>query len=140
MNSADIFLQDSKPVKENNMTYVHMFQWNIPADNHFVGETNGYINIIAEWDGRTTYGRNNTPLVIIKPVNATFYDLVAVKDWSIARTQIERIAEDHFASIAKAERIAQARATLISEGEATGNPILDRYTEAEQSLVLQENL
>lgn len=122
------------------MTHVHFFQWNIPADNHYTGKTDGYINIIAEWDGKTTYGYSECPLIIITPINLSFYDCISVKNWALAHSQIEKIAEKHFAEIAKAERIAQARAELIAAGEPTGNPVIDRYTEKMHDLIIQETL
>lgn len=119
------------------MNYVHMFQFNIPADNEYLDRTDSYINVIAEWNGG--FYTDGRPMVYVNPINLTFLDCMLVKDWSLARRQIERIAESHFAEIARQEKLAQARATLISEGE-TGVPTLDRYTESMHDLVIQETL
>lgn len=120
------------------MTYKHFFQWNIPAENQFCGATDRYINIIAEWDGQLH--SNDTPWISLTPVVHHFADLIAVKDWYKAKCDIEAIAQKHFAEIAKAERLAKARATLIAEGEPTGIPTLDRYTAAETELLTQQTL
>lgn len=121
------------------MNYVHMFQWNIPAENQFCGATDRYINVIAEWDGSTFY-KVNKPMVSVTPVVHHFADLIAVKDWYKAKCDIEAIAQNHFADIAKSERLEKARATLIAEGEPTGIPTLDRYTAAETELLTQQTL
>lgn len=121
------------------MKYVHMFQWNIPVDNHFTGATDGYINIIAEWNGTSFYCKDK-PMIHVSPVNLSFHECIIVKDWALAHRQIEKLAENHFAEIAKAERLAQARAELIAAGEPTGIPTLDLYSEAEKDLIVQEHL
>lgn len=123
----------------NSINYVHMFQYNIPVDNEFTGRTDSYINVIAEWNGKDTY-YDGRPMVSVTPVTHHFADIIIVKDWYWAKCDIERIAESHFAEIARQEKIAQARATLISEGEPTGVPTLDRYTEAIHDLIIQETL
>lgn len=120
------------------MTYVHFFQWNIPAENEFSGRTNRYINVIAEWSGNCY--DDGRPIVSLTPITHHFADLIAVKDWYLAKCDIEAIAQKHFAEIAKAVRLAKARATLIAEGEPTGIPTLDRYTAAETELLTQQTL
>lgn len=120
------------------MTYKHFFQWNIPADNHYLGRTDWYIDVIATWNG-DVYD-DNKPYVLLAPCNIAFVDLRQVKNWDLATRQIEAIAQNHFAEIAKAERLAKARATLIAEGEPTGYPTLDRYTAAETELLTQQTL
>jgi hypothetical protein len=109
------------------MNYLHMFQWNIPKDNHLNGHTDRYINILSTWDGATFYGNDNSPLIHVEPVNLSFYECIQIKDWFKAYKQIEKIAEEHFAEIAKQERINQARAILMVEE----NPILSRLQIAE---------
>lgn len=119
------------------MDYVHMFQWNIPADNQFCGKTDRYINIISEWSGQCY--NDGTPMVSITPVVHHFADLIAVLDWYKAKCDIEKIAQNHFADIAKAERINKARATLIAEGESN-IPTLDRYNIKEVDLITEQTL
>lgn len=120
------------------MNYVHMFQWNIPADNHYLGRTDWYINVIAEW-GNSSYYSDGRPIVSVQPINIDFVDLRQVKNWELATRQIVEIAEKHFAEIARSERINKARAELINLGE-TGIPTLDRYTPAETELLTQQTL
>lgn len=116
-----------------------MFQYNIPADNNFCGNTDSYINVIAEWNGKDTYS-DGRPMVSLTPVTHHFANLIIVKNWYLAKCDIEKIAEKHFAEIAKAERINKARAELIAAGEITGIPTLDLYTEKEADLKLQQTL
>src|SRR6478752_3844193 len=100
------------------MKHVHFFRWNIPAENQLTGQTNRYINIIAETNmGLYSDGR---PIVYITPANISFSELMQVKDWYTAHEQILECAEKYFAEIARAEKIAEARATLIAENEPTG--------------------
>jgi hypothetical protein len=120
------------------MTYKHFFQWNIPADNQFSGQTDRYIDVVVTWYGG--YYTDGRPMVYADGINFSFSDAFQVKDWYTAKRQIEQLAEAHFNEIAKAERIAQARATLVSEGEPTGIPTLDRYTEKMHDLIIQETL
>jgi hypothetical protein len=108
------------------MNYVHFFQWNIPKDNHLFGATDEYINVIAKWDGTSFYSENR-PIVFRNPVNMRFSDAMQVKDWRKAIAQIDNIAEEHFAEIAKQERLNQARAILAVED----HPILSRLQIAE---------
>lgn len=121
------------------MNYVHFFQWNIPADNQLTGKTDKYIPVIAEWDGISFY-QEGRPMVFVSPVNMTFYEAISVLDWCKAKSDIQKLAENHFAEIARKEKIAQARATLLSEGEPTGVPTLDLYTEKEKELIVQQTL
>lgn len=114
------------------MNYVNMFSWNIPAENQYIGRTDRYINVIAEWDGKTTY-YDGRPMVHISPVNLTFHDCVSVINWALAHSQIEKIAEKHFAEMARLQRLTKARELLIDEGESN-IPTLDRYEEANLQL------
>lgn len=104
------------------MKHVHFFQYNIPADNHLNGNPDVYVNILAEWDSESLH-TDGRPIVHVSPVNFSFYELIIVKNWLKAKIDIEKLAEDHFAELAKAERINQARAIAYVEE----NPILDRY-------------
>ncbi len=106
------------------MNYVHMFQWNIPAENQWSGQTDRYLNIIASWNG-TSYYNDGEPMVFIDLVNANIYTCLQVKCWPTAEIQIKKVAIAHFADIAKQERINQARAILAVEE----NPVLARYEE-----------
>ncbi len=106
------------------MNYVHMFQWNIPAENQYSGQTDRYLNIIASWNG-TAYYHDGDPMVFIDLVNANIYTCLQVKDWYQAEKQIKQLAIAHFADLAKQERINQARAILAVEE----NPVLNRYEE-----------
>lgn len=136
----DEFLKDVvqvEPIKIKNihMKHVHLFQWNIPAGNHYTGETNGYINVIAEWNG-DGFWSNGKPMIYVNPINLTFYECIQVIDWALAKSQIESIAQNHFAELASKERISKARAELIAAGELIDNPILDRYND----LITQQTL
>ncbi len=110
------------------MKHVHFFQWNIPYDNQFSGRTDRYINIIAEWNGDAFFN-DGRPMCYINPVNLSFFDCIQVKDWYEAKCQIEEIAQDHFAEIARQTKIAEARATLLNEKELTGVPTLDCFNQ-----------
>lgn len=107
------------------MKYVHMFSWNIPAENQFSERTDRYLNVIAEWNGDAFYD-DGRPMVYVNLVNPTINDCIQVKDWYEAKCQIEQIARSHFADIARQERINKARAELIASGELEPNPILLR--------------
>lgn len=102
------------------MKHVHFFQWNIPADNQLNGETDRFINVVAEFNGG--FYSDGTPMCYVNPVNMTFYEAMQVKNWMLAQSQIKRLAESHFAELARQERINQARAVLQVEE----NPILSR--------------
>lgn len=119
--------------------YVHFFQWNIPAENHSCGFTDSYINVIATWNG-ISYYNDGRPMVNVDGANLSFYDCIKVKNWHKAHATIEKIAEEHFSEIAKAERMAQARAILIEQGEPTGIPTLDCFIASEIDLKLQQTL
>ncbi len=106
------------------MNYVHLFQWNIPADNQTSGRTDRYINVIAEWNSDSFFS-DGKPMCYTNPVNLTWFEVGLVKDWGTAIWQIKKIAENHFAELARMERINQARAILAVEE----NPILNRYEE-----------
>ena len=106
------------------MNYVHFFQWNIPADNHLCGYTDRYINVIATWDGKSFYQHNKAPIIHVNGVNINFSDCIQVLDWHKAHSEIEKLAEEHFAEIARQEKINQARAILA----VTENPITERLT------------
>ena len=107
------------------MNHVYFFQWNIPADNHLAGDTDGYINILASWNGNSY--SSGKPIVYATPVNLSLWDCMKVINWRIASDQIEAIAENHFEALARQERINKARAELIAEGEIIENPVLARY-------------
>lgn len=116
------------------MTYTHLFQYNIPADNEFCGRTDKYINVIAEWNG--SFFNDGSPVLSTTPIVHHFADLIAVKDWYLAKCDIDKIAQKHFSDMVKAERIKNARETLISEGQSN-IPTLDRY---EVDLLTQQTL
>ncbi len=105
------------------MQHVHLFSYNIPAENQTNGQPDKFIHVIAEWNGG--FFDSGKPMVYITPVNATFYEINLVKNWRKATNEIEQIAENHFADLAKQERINQARAILAVEE----NPVLNRYEE-----------
>ncbi len=107
------------------MNYVHMFQYNIPAENQAFGKTDRYINVISEWDDKYINSEGKPYLVISQPINMTFYDAMQPISWHKVKDDIDKIAENHFAGIAKQERINQARAILAVEE----NPVLARYEE-----------
>lgn len=111
------------------MNYVHMFSYNVPAENQYTGRTDFYIHVIATWNGESRY-RDDSPMVSVQPVNLSFYECISIKNWSKAHTDIETLASNHFADIAKQERINQARAILAVEE----NPVLNRYEAAEFDL------
>ena len=121
------------------MKHKYFFQWNIPADNQFSERTDRYIDVVATWNDDAFY-TDGRPMVFVKPFDFDFGDAMQVKDWYKAKCDIDQIAQNHFAEIAKAERLAKARAELIAAGEPTGIPTLDRYTEAEKDLIIQEQL
>ncbi len=113
------------------MNYIHMFQWNIPADNQWIGQTDRYLNVIASWNGESYY-HDGSPMVFIDLINPTLYTCLQVKNWDIAERQIKKLATSHFADIAKQERINQARAILATYPEIpeiVSNPVLTRYAE-----------
>src|SRR6478752_463105 len=112
---------DQLKTKNNYMNYVHFFQWNIPADNHFAGCTDRYIDVVSRWDGKTFFNDGN-PMIQVDGVNLSFYDCISVLDWQQAYTEIKTIARQHFAEIARMEKINQARAILAMNE----NPILER--------------
>jgi len=125
------------------MQYVNLFRYNIPADNHYLGQTDRYINVIAQWNSGAFFN-DGRPMCYCNPINMDFHDAISVKDWSIAYADIKRIAEQHFAELAWMERINQARAELVAAGEMyltkdgwTDNPILARY---EADLPTQQTL
>jgi len=108
------------------MKHVNFFRYNIPADNHQGGLTDKYINCIAEWTSDYFFS-DGRPMCYVNPVNMTFYEAVAVINWHIAYEDIKRIAENHFAELARMERINQARAILALEE----NPIFNRFESAD---------
>lgn len=109
------------------MIHTHFFQLNIQKDNHLNGRTDGYIDIRATFN--ETYYDDDNPIVTVEPINLNFYNCIIVKNWLALEREAREAATKHFAEIAKAERINKARATLISEGEPSGNPIMDYYTQ-----------
>ncbi len=106
------------------MQHIHFFQYNIPAENEPYGRTNKFINVLAEWNSDAFYS-DGKPMCYVNPVNMTFYDAMLIKDWTLAYSDIKKLAENHFADLAKQERINQARAILAVEE----NPVLNRYEE-----------
>jgi len=125
--------------KNNYMYYTHMFSYNIPKDNQPCSFTDSYINVIATWNGESYY-TDGRPMVSVTGVNLSFYDCIKVKDWHKAHAQIEKLAISHFAEIARIEKINQARAILIEQGEPTGIPTLDYFIASEVDLKLQQTL
>lgn len=109
------------------MKHVHFFQWNIPAENHYIGRADKFVNVMAETN-LATYA-DGRPIVYTSPINVSFYDLMQVKDWHTAKEQIEECAEKYFMELARQQRIAEARAVLIAENEPTGVPTLDLFTQ-----------
>ena len=107
-----------------NKTYKHLFQYNLPADNNQHGDTDHYINIIASWHER--YWSDGRPMTYITPLIDNS-DLRTVKYWPEILDDCEGIAEKHFAEVARAQKIAEARVTLMQENEPTGVPTLDRF-------------
>lgn len=93
------------------MNYTYFFQYNIPADNQLNGQTDRHINILAEWDDNSFY-QDGSPMVNITPVNFTFLDCMLVKDWIAAYNDIKRLAQNHFAELAKQKRIEDAQNIL----------------------------
>lgn len=116
------------------MKYVHLFSYNVPADNHDVGRTDFYVHALAEWNG-DSFWNNGTPMIYVNAVNLSFYDCISVKNWNIVYADIKRIAQEHFAELARMEKINQARAILAVE--LPENPILARY---EADLPTQQTL
>jgi hypothetical protein len=108
------------------MLYTHLFQWNVPKDNQFCGYTGCYINVVAEWNSESIYN-DGSPIVSAYPVVKSNYDLICVKDWYLAIRQMEKIAQSHFAEIARQEKINQARAVLIAEEESVIVSIAERF-------------
>lgn len=96
------------------MKHIFFFQYNIPAENELTGDTDKYVNVITEWNSNQFYS-DGRPMVSVSPVNFTFYDCMIVKDWHKAHSDITRLAEMHFAELARKERINQAKAVLINE-------------------------
>jgi hypothetical protein len=125
--------------KTNNMLYTHFFQYNIPAENQCTNDTGKYVNVLAEWENESYY-TSGKPMVSVRPVNFTFYDCILIKDWHKALNEIKALAENHFASIAKQEKINQARAVLMGEGDLTGIPTLDRIPTEVVKVVTQKYL
>src|SRR6478736_6795782 len=105
------------------MKHVHLFSYNVPKNNQYRGKTDVYIHVIAEWNGDAFYS-DGRPMIYCNPVNMSFYEAMMVKNWSIAKDDIYKIAEQHFAELARMERINQARAILAVEGPE--NPITER--------------
>jgi len=110
------------------MQHVHFFQYNIPADNQFTGRTDRYINVMAEWDSNHVY-EDGRPMVFCFPINFTFSDCMQVKDWCLARFDIDKLAEQHFTELARIEKINQARAILaVEENPITERLIVNHFT------------
>lgn len=109
------------------MNHVYFFEYNIPASNQFAGYTTSYIEVIARWT-EGSYYNDGRPIVTVMPVITHMWDCQKVKDWYLAGQQIEKIAQKHFSELSKHKE------------EPTGNPVLDRYTEKEKDLLIQETL
>lgn len=104
------------------------FQYNIPADNESVGRTNSFIDVVVTWNGKD-YFHDGRPMIHVEGCNFSFYDALKVNDWFKAHSDIEKIANEKFAEIARQEKINKAKETLVKEGEPSGNPIMDYYTQ-----------
>jgi hypothetical protein len=118
------------------MKHVHFFQYNIPADNHFCGQTDRYIDVKGTWDTDSFFD-DGRPVTYFSLVNPTIHDCLQVKDWFKAYNDLTAIVQNHFEVLAREERINRARAELIAAGELQDNPILARY---EADLLTQETL
>lgn len=114
-----------------NLTY--FFQYNIPAANHATGRKDDFINVLAEWDGHTEYSEEKIPLVIVNPVNMSFYDVLKVDNWMLAHKQIKNIAERHFKSLSK-ELAKENAHKLLSE---ENNPVLSRLNEVKSNCAIE---
>lgn len=123
------------------MTHVHMFQWNIPAENHFANRTDKYLNIIATWNSEHFYN-DGSPMVFVDLVNPNLNTCQWVKNWILAEQQIKEVAREHFSDLARKERINKARAELIAAGEIIYNPVLLRYepNQLNSEIILNDEL
>lgn len=79
------------------MTQTYFFQYNVPADNHPLGRTDEYVDMVCKCDGRK-YG-DGTLIVNVLPVITHAYDLIVIKDWNRAIEDIKRIARKHFEGV-----------------------------------------
>jgi len=105
------------------MTQTYFFQYNIPADNNYLGTTDRFINVLVQWNGNT-YSTDSRPIVNVKPVIFHSTDLRMVKNWDIALDEMEKIGEKHFADEARQKKIQEAKDLLA----LSDNPVLDRYS------------
>ena len=107
------------------MNQVHFFRLNIEADNTQDGKTTShFLNVLATWRG-STYS-DNKPIVTVQLLTESL-DYFVIKNFGKAYLAAEKIAQVHFAELARQERINKARAELIAAGEIIENPVLARY-------------
>lgn len=105
--------------------HVHFFQLNIDAENTQDEKTTShFLNVFAKWHG-STYS-DGKPIVHIKLLTEDS-DYFIIKNFGKAYLAAEKLAQTHFADLARQERINKARAELIAAGEMVENPILIRY-------------
>lgn len=107
------------------MRHIHFFEYNVPAENHRTGKTDFYLDVVVEWGG--SFYSSGKPIVYTKFVDLQNNLLMSVNDWMKVILDCDKIGEQHFAEIAKQERINQARAILQIEE----NPIILRGVIAE---------
>jgi hypothetical protein len=108
------------------MQHIHFFQYNLPAENHFNSKTDHYVSVIAHWHNAFYDDAETRPIVSVKPMPESI-DFLVVKDWRIVLRDAEKIAEAHFAEVAKQEKLNQANAEAIMQ-EMNAAPTLQRYT------------
>jgi hypothetical protein len=85
------------------MTQTYFFQYNVPAENHFTGKSDYFVNVLCECDKH--YFSNGDDFIQVMPIVTHKIDLISVKDWAKAFDEMERIAKKHFESINNAEVI-----------------------------------
>lgn len=79
------------------MVHTYFFQYNIPAENQYCGAPDRIIDVIAKWDDTQRY-KDGRPMVLdLMPVITHRYELMTVKDWAAATSDMEKIAEKYFA-------------------------------------------
>jgi hypothetical protein len=108
------------------MRYVHFFQYNLPAENHFNNKTDYFIDVIADFHG--SFFNDGRPMVNAFPQVSTI-DLYVVNDWRKVLKDIGEIAEAHFAKIAREQKVNEARAVLLeAQEDVIVAPTTQRYT------------
>jgi hypothetical protein len=85
------------------MTQTYFFQYNVPAENHFTGKSDYFVNVLCESD--RNFFTDGLDYVRVMPFIRHKIDLISVKDWDKAFDEMERIAKQHFDSINNAEVI-----------------------------------